>query len=115
MDMSGPTIQTGIGLSEKNLLRLDRLRAVYGHSRSKLINEALSSGGLIRLELDRKDDIARFDDLARAAGLTWEEGARVYAERYGRMTWPPTIDQAGEKLFSGEKLRGRRVRVSEAA
>lgn len=90
--MTGPIMQTGIGLSQDLVERLDRLRACYGRSRSWIIQRALREGALAGLEQERLADVRRFNELAAAAGLTWQQGAKLYAERYGRMTYPPTVE-----------------------
>lgn len=91
--VNSATVQTGIGLARTTVQRLDRLRAVYGKSRSFVADLALVSGGLDGIEALNAADIARFNDLAADAGMTWQEYVEAYVTEYGTKTYPPTVAQ----------------------
>jgi len=85
--------QTGIGLTEDTMRRVDRLRACFGKSRAWVVERALTdSGGLDGLEDTCAEEIAQFAKLAARQGMTWQEYARWYAETFHRKTNPPTLD-----------------------
>jgi hypothetical protein len=95
--VNSATVQTGIGLGRETVQRLDRLRAVYGKSRSFVADLALTSGGLDGVERLNAADIERFNDLAADAGMTWQEYVEAYVTDFGTKTYPPTVAQLEEK------------------
>jgi predicted transcriptional regulator len=97
--VNSATVQTGIGLGRETVQRLDRLRAVYGKSRSYVADLALTSGGLSGLEAVNAADVARFGDLAADAGMTWQEYVEAYVTDFGTKTYPPTVAQLEEKKW----------------
>lgn len=87
-------VQSGIGLSEETMARVDRLRACYGKSRSWVIEQVLTNGeGLAATESLKRAEIKRFNALAAKDGVSWQEYAQWYAAQYSRMTYPPTVDE----------------------
>ena len=109
---SGPKRKTGIGLSELTMRRVDRLRAVLGMSRTRIVEHLLTHGGLAEAEERWKDGIARFNRLAHAAETdhgTWQEYADWYADAFSSKTFPPDIE-ALESLArnAGSVAPGRR-------
>jgi hypothetical protein len=93
----GRVMQTGIGLAASTMARLDRLRActgdgALGRSRSKVVEDALLSGGLDGLETVYAARVRRFNALARRAGQSPEEYALNYGETYSTRTYPPSVD-----------------------
>lgn len=90
--------QTGAGLPEETMRRLDRLRACTGESRGKVMNHALTHpGGLDGLEAEYAVEIEAFGKLAKSARRTWQEYARWYAETFSHRTRPPRVSEiAGE-------------------
>lgn len=97
--VSSATVQTGVGLGRETVQRLDRLRACYGRSRSYVTDLALISGGLDGLEKINAADVARFNDLAADAGMTWQSYVEAYVMEYGTKTYPPTVAQLEEKQW----------------
>lgn len=109
-------IQTGIGLDEITLQRCDRLRACFGRSRSWVIEQAISNGGLDVLERERAGEIRRFEGLAAAAGVTWQEYLKRYLAEFGAKTLPPSVEELEKIQFTGEKsLRDARRAGQERA
>jgi len=94
--MADKIIQTGIGLPVETLARLDRLRACLGRSRSFVVDYALLNGGLITVETDLETDIAAYNAIAEALGITWQELAERYVEAFGAKTYPPTVSKLRE-------------------
>lgn len=86
-------VQLGLGLPAGILARLDRLRACLGVPRGRVVELALTGQGLDGLEADHLADVRRFDTLAERAGMSWEDYAKDYAERYSRRTYPPTVEE----------------------
>ncbi len=104
-------VQTGVGFARSTLLRLDRLRAVTGRSRSHLLERLVTSA------LDAEEakpevarELARFGRLAEGAGMSADEYTEKYAKAFGMKTFPPTIDHLIEIKF-GQTPAGRRARV----
>lgn len=97
--VNSATVQTGIGLGRETVQRLDRLRAVYGKSRSFVADLALTSGGLDGVERLNAADVQRFNDLAADAGMTWQEYVEAYVTDFGTKTYPPTVAQLEEKKW----------------
>lgn len=89
--MTDKIVQTGIGLPVETLARLDRLRACFGRSRSFVVDYALLNGGLAGVEQDLATDLAAYDDIAAALGITWQELATRYVDAFGAKTYPPTV------------------------
>lgn len=93
LSTSGPKRQTGVGLSAETMQRIDRLRAVFGASRTRVI-EDLIIGQLETAEKQHAAEIARFNRLAHAAETdngTWQEYADWYAAAFSSKTFPPDI------------------------
>lgn len=101
--MPEPIVQTGVGFERETLRRLDRLRAVYGRSRSHLL-ERLVSEALASWETEVSDDLERFARLAAGAGMTLAEYTDAYVKAFGAKTFPPTVEQLEEMKF--EQKRG---------
>jgi hypothetical protein len=97
--VNSATVQTGIGLGRETVQRLDRLRAVYGKSRSFVADLALTSGGLDMVETNNAADIERFNDLAADADMTWQEYVEAYVTDFGTKTYPPTVAQLEERKW----------------
>lgn len=72
--------------------RLNLLRLAMGESRARVIDIALTGGGLGRLEEACLADIKRVEKLARAAGVTPYAYADAYRIAYGRETYPLALD-----------------------
>jgi hypothetical protein len=94
--VNSATVQTGVGLGRETILRLDRLRACYGRSRSFVADLALIGGGLDMLETNNASLIERFNALASDAGKTWQEYVERYVTAFGSKTYPPTVAQLEE-------------------
>jgi hypothetical protein len=91
--MTAKSVQTGIGFPRETLQRIDRLRAVFGKSRSWTTDYALTHGGLDGAERLNVGGVGVFADLARTLGLTWRELADAYAGEFSRYTYPPSLDE----------------------
>jgi hypothetical protein len=92
---SGPKRKTGIGLADLTMQRVDRLRAVLGMSRTRIVEYLLTHGGLPEAETRWADGITRFNRLAHAADTdngTWQEYADWYAMAFSSKTFPPDIE-----------------------
>jgi hypothetical protein len=85
--------QFGLGLSPDVMARLERMRAVLGEPRSRVVERALAGQGLMALEDEHPEGCHRFVQLAYRAGLTWQEYAGRYATRFANRTYPPNIDE----------------------
>lgn len=98
----GTIVQTGIGLEIETLARCDRLRAVFGRSRSWVIERALTGGGLTALEDQKMREIDHFNAMAwDLGGAGWQEYARRYVEAFGAKTYPPTVAILAAMKFTG--------------
>lgn len=104
--VNSATVQTGVGLGRETILRLDRLRACYGRSRSFVADLALVSGGLGGIEAENVETLLRFNALAADAGMTWQAYVERYVTTFGSKTYPPTVTQL-------EEMKWLRVPASE--
>lgn len=108
-------VQTGVGFARSTLLRLDRLRAVTGRSRSHLLERLVTNA------LDAEEtkpevarELARFAQLAESAGMSTDEYTEKYAKAFGMKTFPPTVDHLIEIKF-GQAPAERPARVEIGA
>lgn len=85
--------QFGLGLPLDVMARLERLRAVLGEPRSRVVERGLTGQGLTALETEHHQGCVRFIQLADRAGLPWTEYARRYALAFSNRTYPPNIDE----------------------
>lgn len=90
--------QFGVGVDEATFARVERLRACMGESRSRVIDMALTRGGLDSLEKQYARRTETFNMLARRAGQTWEEFALAYGREYSHQTYPPTVEKLEREL-----------------
>lgn len=87
-----PLTYMGIGLDVHVAARVDRLRACAGKSRSELIGQIVKGDEtLAGLERRYVHEIGRFGALAQRAGQGWEDYVRHYAEKYAKLTYPPSV------------------------
>ena len=98
MSVPEPIVQTGVGFERRTLLRLDRLRAVHGRSRSHVL-ERIVSTALEAEEAQHADALARFAALADGAGMSLDEYTSRYVRTFGAKTFPPTVAQLEEIKF----------------
>lgn len=94
---AGPKRQTGVGLSELTMQRVDRLRAVQGASRTRVIEDLMVTHALNAAELAYENEIKRFNRLAARDGVSWQEYADWYAATFSSKTFPPGIAELEER------------------
>lgn len=93
-------VQTGVGFARSTLLRLDRLRAVTGRSRSHLLERLVASAlDAEEAKPEVAEELARFGQLADGAGMSVNEYTEKYVKTFGMKTFPPTVDQLAEIGF----------------
>src|ERR1051325_8818754 len=85
--------QFGVGVDTDVFVRLERLRACLGESRSRVVEIALTGGGLGKLEREHAADVDMFDKLAVRLGKTWQEYAQEYGQRWAKQTYPPKVSE----------------------
>ncbi len=107
-------VQTGVGFARSTLLRLDRLRAVTGRSRSHLL-ERLVASALDAEEAKPEVVVAlgKFAGLARNAGMSVDEYTEKYVKAFGMKTFPPTVEQLAEIRF-GQVRKDAGARAARA-
>jgi hypothetical protein len=87
----GPVEMTGIGVTPTVMRRLDRLRAVFGKSRSWVVEYVLTHGGLDGVEEAEAGQVQAFNALATKNGHSWEDYAFWYSATFSSRTYPPRV------------------------
>lgn len=98
--MPEPIVQAGVGFERRTLLRLDRLRAVHGRSRSHLLERLVSAAlDIEEAKPDVSAALSRFRQLSKGAEMTLDEYTERYVKTFGAKTFPPTVEQLEEIKF----------------